>query len=294
MIDKDIIDHLVFHKSLIDEEDADHRINRYMDLIKNIKDGVHLVIKDPFERSIAIVFELVMRHQLDPWNIDLVYFSKIYLDRIRNEKNIDFPTVGHLIFLAWSILKLQSDNILQKVESSDNVEQIETWLPDEIYQTPEDFDYTSSILESDKPPIQRPVIHVEKRHVSLMELVNAFDKAKKDAELRQKIIALRRCKYKVRTNLGSKIHHEDLGEEICLTWKRILSHDGNPIPISEICGQNDVDDLVTVFISILFLAQLNIIKIYQNSYSEEIYVQNTKRMSREDIERILRISTSHD
>ena len=62
-IDNDVINHLLFHKSLIDEKDDATRINQYVSMLQMDDEGEHISIEDPFDRSIAIAFELVMKQQ---------------------------------------------------------------------------------------------------------------------------------------------------------------------------------------------------------------------------------------
>ena len=112
----ELINHLLFHKALIDENDGGERIEEYMELVRNIGKGMHIAIADEFEKSISLVFELVMEQHFDPWDIDLIKFSKLYLKRIRKEKSVDLITAGKIVLMAWSILKLQSDELLSKAD----------------------------------------------------------------------------------------------------------------------------------------------------------------------------------
>ena len=58
-----VINHLMFYKSIISEEDSGQKISEYMELVRGLKEGEHLPIKDPFDKSIALTFELVMQNQ---------------------------------------------------------------------------------------------------------------------------------------------------------------------------------------------------------------------------------------
>ena len=117
-IDNEVINHLLFHKSLIDEKDDAARINQYVSMLQNADDGEYISIDDPFDRSIAIAFELVMKQHLNPWDIDLVNFSTMYLKRAKEEK-IDLITAGRIIYMAWKVLKLQSDNLVVTMETQE-------------------------------------------------------------------------------------------------------------------------------------------------------------------------------
>ena len=63
-IDNEVINHLLFHKSLIDEKDDAARINQYVTLLQKTESGEHVSMENPFERSIAIAFELVLQQHV--------------------------------------------------------------------------------------------------------------------------------------------------------------------------------------------------------------------------------------
>ena len=54
-----ILNHITFHKSLIDDSDDDDyaRFGRYQQLIDQLDGGTHLAIKNMYDRSLALIFE---------------------------------------------------------------------------------------------------------------------------------------------------------------------------------------------------------------------------------------------
>src|SRR5207247_572612 len=79
-------------------------------------------------------------------------------------------------------------------------------------------------------------------------------------------------------NFHQKVHGEDLTEDIALTWQRLAQFNGEPIPLRSLTV-GDVWDEVTVFMSLLFLAHLEKVKLWQKDYPYgEIFV---KRLSME-------------
>jgi segregation and condensation protein A len=66
---------IVGDKAIIDEKDDAARINQYVDMAQKSNEGEFISIDNPFDRSIAIAFELVIKNQLNPWDIDLVSFQ---------------------------------------------------------------------------------------------------------------------------------------------------------------------------------------------------------------------------
>ena len=109
-IDNDVINHLLFHKALIDEENDMSRINQYISMANIVRSGEHVTSDDPFDRSIFLAFDLVLSQEFNPWNIDLVGFSSMYLKKAQDEK-IDLMTAGRIIYMAWKVLRMQSDNL---------------------------------------------------------------------------------------------------------------------------------------------------------------------------------------
>ena len=110
--------YLVFHRSLLGEaEDTSALLERYLTLVENLKEGVHLVIPDPFQKATALLFELVMDQEFDPWEIDLVKFTQAYLDRVKEDGGVNFAIAGRLVYMAWSILYLQSEVLLRSREN---------------------------------------------------------------------------------------------------------------------------------------------------------------------------------
>jgi segregation and condensation protein A len=286
-----VINHLLFHKALAANEHYWARLDKYMDMVNELGKGAHIAIKDPFDRSIAITFELAIEHQLDPWDIDLVKFAREYLKRIRKEENIDLITAGRLIFMAWTVLKLQSDEVLSSAEdvgedeTGDRVEEEWEWgeqLGFPYFTGSEtDFEYTTKLLNAPAPPLREMIWRKGKRRVTLVELVDAFEEAKREAESRkiylERIRAERdESRARSRELVGSRVHKDRLEENMRLVWDRIRKFDGHAIPLSHIYEQ-DLEDMIMTIVASLFLAQKRMIDIWQEQFPYgEIYVRNLK------------------
>ncbi|HVL87315.1 MAG TPA: hypothetical protein VM681_04800 [Candidatus Thermoplasmatota archaeon] len=283
-----VINHLLFHKALISEESGNQRVNEYIEMVKASNEGEHLVIPHPFDRAIAIAFQLVIREHLNPWDIDLLAFSKLYLERVREKKDMDLITAGRLIFLAWSVLKLQSDAAVSKAETVKQAqeEQAENaWdaIPDGDWLTDDaDYAYTTTVLGTKHAPIDEKIRHKGDRKVTLIELVEAFEEAKREAETRQVLVAERekekeRWKLYSRQDVKEKVHKEDLEKEIALVWERINRQNGGPIRFDSL-HLNTRDDLVRSFISVLFLAAGKRIRLWQENFPYgPIFLKNLER-----------------
>jgi len=100
------------------EEDADAIpfIDRLVE-IAEMENGEHQMLVDPIDRSIALVFELFQSESLDPWDVDLTMFIDLFGERIETAENIDLPSCGRLIRMAWNILHAQTFSLIERHEN---------------------------------------------------------------------------------------------------------------------------------------------------------------------------------
>ena len=273
-IDNQVINHLLFHKSLIDDSDDAARINEYVELLKQTNQGNLIGIHDPIDRSISIAFELVMQAHFDPWDIDLVQFSTMYLKRAQDE-NIDLITAGRIIHMAWKILRLQSDNLvinMQEPTIDDEPDfnwddfSMDMWL-----SADDEYTYTNLLMTVPDPPIEEPVRRESSRKVTLIELLDAFDYARKDAENHQIMEQRRREERKrlkdaSRKRMKGTAHEDNLEEDIVEIWEKIKRCGQSQILITDLCEDNSREELIKTIISVLFLAYDNKIRVFQKKF----------------------------
>lgn len=281
-IDNDVINHLLFHKSLIDENEDASRINHYVSMLQKTNEGEHISIDNPIDRSIAIAFELVMRQHLNPWDIDLVSFSTMYLQRAKQEK-IDLMTAGRIIYMAWKVLKLQSDDLVINMESGK--EEIEPFgwgdIPTEMWlSNDDDYSYTNLVMKMPEPPLDEPLRRNAKRKVTLIELLDAFDQARKDSELHQLLEQERqeerdRIAAKARKHMIGTAHEDNLEEDVEAVWKKIKSSSKNMIQLHDLCKNQEREEMIKTLMSVLFLAYDQKIRVFQKHFPYgKIFIKN--------------------
>jgi len=265
-----VINHLLFHKALIDEHDDGGRISRYIEMISN--DESALVIEDEIERAIYIALKLAVEEKFDPWNIDLVRFSKLYIERIREEGSVDLVVAGRILFMAWCVLKMQSDSLVERAEQSYNADLYAEEYEDDyiifpaVQETAQD-EVIEVIAEGENEirlEVRPRMMRRAPRKVTLMELVEAFDEVRKEAELQRKVNEVReRLRSKQRRSVGENVHKEEIEEDIEKTWNAIVSLGEKKMRFASIL--NTGIDLVSAFISILFLAKEGKIALHQEN-----------------------------
>jgi segregation and condensation protein A len=268
-----VLRYLVFHRSLLGEsEDTSVLLERYLALVENLKEGVHLVIPDPFQKAMALLFELVMEEEFDPWEIDLVKFTQSFLERVQEDGAVNFAIAGRLVYMAWSILYLQSEEILKARDAPavapdalDATPIDDSYLP--LLETPEAVDVTSAVLGSaDAPPLLEMVRHPETRPVSLLELVRAFGEAEADARRAVHVQELRERLREEQRAPPEVLVHGDLPEhDLADTWEAALRHPiGEPFPLLDLWNPlSGRDRLVAIFLAALFLARERSIDLTQ-------------------------------
>ena len=259
----EITNHLMYYKALLDEEiDMDY----YIHMAREIEDGIHITAKNPVDRAVAIAFELVMDEKLDPWRIDLMRFTKLYMERIKEDKEIDFIIAGKIVYMAWSILMRKSEEVLDEAEREE-----ETWDFMDIDISPFEFEYEVEEIEYREPEIEivEPVRREEHRPVSLVELIEALHEAKVEMERKKRA---KRIREKFKFNLEEKVHKEDLEEEIKEVWARLSEVSGEEVMMSVIYDGTR-EDFIKVFLALMFLEKFEKVELRQDYPYGEINIR---------------------
>ncbi len=272
-----VVRHLLWHKAMVGDEDDGAKINAYIQIVQESRDGEHVALKEGFNRDLAIAFELVIQNHLDPWDLDLSKFAELYLKEAK-EHGVDLVTAGRIILMAWTVLKAQSqqvaDRAVIRAQETDEVgwEDIPDygWSDDQV-------DYNSRILALPKAPIDEKIRHKGDRRVTLMELLSAFEEVHAEAQQRlilseTKLAARLSLRRRMRGRVGGMMHKDDLESEINETWTRILEVPTMPVPLSAIVEQNSAD-VVQTFNALLFLAKSQRILVTQENFPKgEIWI----------------------
>jgi len=280
-IEEEVFRHLLFHRSLIDDSDEDMygRLEKYLEVLSDLKEGVHVTIKDSYSRSIAMVLELASENYLDPWDVDLVRFCRMFINKLREQDRFNLMVIGKLIRMAYTVHYMKSSDTLRKAEMSPQDDHLEEdpfydWMEDD-----ETFEVTKSILRTRQPPIVESVVHKGDRPVTLVDLLNALEDVEDEVvllrEQRKERVETRKLMHRHNLeNIQEKVYREHTEEDIKLTWQRVNQFNGHPIPFSRL-DQGFELDANSTFISLLFLANWERIMVWQRQFPHgEIMVKN--------------------
>lgn len=252
---EDLEQHLLFHKAMTNDAESYNRIGGYMDILANAGNGEKL--QDPVDESIRSVFNLVLENGIDPWEIDLSEFVKMYTRKVNNN-TFDMIVAGKLLFMAYKILRMQSEST--RTLSEPPVE--------ECFEEPID----ESFFEDDECPMFVPEVsfreayHKEPtRPVTMYELIDAFEGARKEIDIQKERERVRaELKAKEPRTFDNKAHDEDDEKAVEGVWQKILKLGAGLIPITDLYV-GDIRANITTFVSVLHLVRDGRLDVHQDS-----------------------------
>ncbi|MDI6707573.1 MAG: hypothetical protein QME47_00545 [Candidatus Thermoplasmatota archaeon] len=273
-----VLEHLLAQKAVSDNGE---KLDRYIELVNNLRaqtDRAWSAIKSPVDREIILIFELVIDEKLNPWDVDLTKFASLYMKKVRKEQESDLITAGYLILLAWNILRLQADSLLESATPKQVQEELFPWDVIPEWATNENYDCTNAILTGAIQLSER-IRRKGARRVTLIELVTAFENAKKYVSARE-LRTQAREQYIQKSlkdalvTLDEKLVKEELESDARKLWTKICELNTlEPISLRTICNGNK-EEYITGIISVLYLAAQYKLKVWQNKFPHgEIYVK---------------------
>ena len=298
---QDILDQLMSQEEEISEAE------RYADRIMRIAQedsAEHQVLSDPFDRSVALVLSLVKEEGMDPWNIDLSAFLKLFTQRVRKESaGLDLPACGRLIRMSWEVLTQQASTLFDRVIAMDMEDEEEFFdFGWEAEYDDEEFIFTSSVLEGNADQ-HLPALFGERmrrdegRPSTLGELLSALKDACDEAEILKAKEEYRKAHAEelksMLDNVGSRMHNEDMEGDIrrCWTAMRKVTKELGETKVSvedvtnelekilietygEIPEGYDVESKITSFVAGLFLTHRGYAWISQDGPDDPIMLED--------------------
>ena len=227
-------------------------LDRLMEL-STLQEAEHQFLMEPFDRSVALVFQMFQSSDLDPWDVDLSSFIEMFNQRIKTAENIDLPSCGRLIRMAWAILRDQSSTLIERQERALDFDEDETWDFDggwEAEFADEDYNFSLGVMtgaaDEALPSIFEGRIHRDEgRPVTLGELLLGLKDASRLAEeqrIRERIAKERRdANEKARARFSGSLHVEDLEGDLKRTWTSLKSKSSGDGAVSLREGADDLN-----------------------------------------------------
>jgi len=298
---QDILDQLMSQDEELSEAE------RYADRIMRIAqedNAEHQVLTDPFDRSVALVLSLVKEEGMDPWNIELSAFLKLFTQRVRKEASgLDLPACGRLIRMSWEVLTQQASTLFDRVIALD-FEDDEDFIDFgwEAEYDDEEFIFTSTVLDGNADAVLpsffgERVRRDEGRPSTLGELLSALKDACDEAEVLKAKEEYRRNHAEelknMLDNVGSRMHKEDMEGDIRRCWDamRLVCNARKEIkvPVSEVTAELEeillesfgeipegygLESKITSFVAGLFLTHRGYAWISQEGPDDPIMLED--------------------
>lgn len=203
---------------------------------------------DPFAKLVASTFKMCDEGMLDPWNVDIKGFSRVFLSIIDDSFD-KFGMAGYLIGQAWHILYEKTEESVIKRRKPDPLDlEIDSTAFDDL-----DISYFVQGPETGTLELKEPVRHREKRQVMLVELLEAIRVAAKKEEKRsrQRIVPEENDEAAME-ELIFELHAEEPEREIEETYRKILAQMENIFYIEDVWGA-DLESRWAFLVYCLFL-----------------------------------------
>ncbi len=296
----------ILHQLMSQDED-EYEAELYADRIMRIAQedsAEHQILTDPFDRSVALVLSLVKDEGMDPWNIDLSAFLKLFTKRVKQEASgLDLPACGRLIRMSWEVLTEQASTLFDRVIALDTEEEEDFYdFGWESEYDDEEFIFTTTILEGNAD-VHLPGLFGERvrreegRPSTLGELLSALKDACDEAEILKTKEEFRKAHAEelknMLDNVGSRMHNEDMEGDIRRCWaamRKVTSREGvSKVLVSEVTIelQNiliatfgeipegyEIESKITSFVSGLFLTHRGYAWISQDGPDDPIMLED--------------------
>ena len=239
---------------------------------------------DHFDGPLGLLLHLIQREEMSIADLDINLITHQYLRYLEDLKDLNFDIAGEYLYMAATLLYIKSKKATEEDTSSDVSEiqqELQITTRAELISKLEELEKFQklgkamlSLNKRDEDIFVRPKVNRKALEdnmiapVSLQALVDVMvDFLKRE---KRKYTVVKRDRLSIKEKL--KQLKEALSQGMKTTLKELIMK------------AEDRDEVVITFISLLELARLQKLEVFQNQGSGEIYVTVTKGLDSFDIE----------
>lgn len=241
---------------------------------------------DRFDGPLSLLLHLIQRDEMSIRDLDLTQITKQYLDYLNLMKELNFDVAGEYLYMASSLLHLKSKTCLieeeAKIKELLGEEEIEFTSKSQLIEKLEELDRFRKLGEKLwgmdkkgheiflKPKVNRKAI--QNSILAPMEMQSLVD-AMIDIIRREKkkYTVVRRDRISIKEKLVTLKNTLRVGVQA--KFDDLLNNE-----------KEGIDDIVITFISLLELARLKKINVFQNEDMGSIYVDVVDDLNNFDVE----------
>lgn len=243
------------------------------------------------EPSLEILVEMSQSGEIDPWDVDLEIVTGKFLDKITDSITNNLKEAGKIIFFASTLLRMKSDILSMKASQALTIGQDD--LDDDMLIEEElaSFDTREvKFTELDRAIIKKSVSKKKRyRKISLEDLLIALKDAQKEEEKREtkrielaQFASLADMDIFIEPEIESDdllelTHAENIEEAIEKSRAYLAEYlvNGHGVKFSNLC--KFLRSWSNAFLSILFLAHENEVKIIQQEFYGELWIYESEK-----------------
>lgn len=248
---------------------------------------------DHFDGPLGLLLLLIEKEEMNIRDLDLTKITKQYLDYLAQMRDLDFDIAGDYLFLASTLLLLKSkiciaEEELKGLEAEFGIEGMNITSQSELIRRLEELQLyqkmSKKLWELDKkgheiflkPKVDRKAI--VNSILTPMDL-NSLTMTMVDFLFRQrrKYTVVKRDRLSIKEKLKFLKENLKLGEQT--TFDSLLEKNGKAEE-----GMDSTDNVVITFISLLELARLKRVSVFQNEDRSTIYVNVVRSLDDFDVE----------
>lgn len=242
-----------------------------------------------FDGPLGLLLHLVQKDEMDVRSLDLTRITAQYLDYLAKMQEVNFDVAGDYLYLAANLLLLKSKSAVSQEEAERLRSEIEGdpalafTSEAELVRRLEELQHFQKMGEKlwqmDKKGHEIFVKAKVDRKAIIDSILLPMDLEKLTEAMmdfltkqRRKYTVVRRDRLSIKEKLQFLKHNLKTGEKSLFT--NLLGEK----------GLGDIDDVVITFISLLELARLKRIEVFQNEDRGEIYIDVVKSLEDFDVE----------
>ncbi len=213
-----------------------------------------------------IIYYIVSIEQLDPWNVDLVKLTEVFLKFLKTVQELDFRIPAKIFFVAAVLLRLKSDYLSLFEDKEEEIS--------EILKEQKPFEELG--IDPNLAQLGYPMKRIPKRQVTLDELMGALKKAltvKEKKEVRRQI-----WREQVQANVAVEVEGIEVRiERIYKNIEELLQKLGKDrVEFKQLVQDWKREKVVENLIPLLHLEQQEKISTDQEEFFKPIFISKKK------------------
>jgi len=241
----------------------------------------NLVMDDDEVSWQSIIYELINKGDINPWNVDVSLLTQKYIEEIKKLQELDFRLSGKVLLAAAFLLKIKSKRLMgEDLENLDRLfsqtEEEESLFEDDLLPQKREQEKYNLIPNTPQP---------RKRKVSIYDLVNALEQAL-DVKRRRVMASI------PPTNLEIPEKRADISDMIKDIYQKIRSYfysgAKGRLTFSQLIPDDTREGKVYTFIPLLHLTNQRKVDLEQYQHFGDIEIMLNK--NKEEIDKELSAS----